>query len=63
MCCQSGLRTLASAIPSMLDLHQNCFFGISYCCPSHGDSVAMVLQDQSLLALQMVIDGVGVGVG
>lgn len=33
---------------------------ISHCCPSDGDPVALVLLDQSLLALQQVTAGVDV---
>ena len=36
---------------------------LGYPSPSHGDSPIIVLQDQSLNALQQITDGVDVGVG
>lgn len=53
---------LTSATPSTLDPHRN-FSQVSCCCPSHGDPVALVLQNRSLHALQPIIDGVDDGVG
>lgn len=42
--------------------HQNSSH-ISCCCPSHGDLVALILQDQFLHTLQQVTDVIDVRVG
>lgn len=58
---RSGTRPLTSATASLLDAHQSSS-KISFCCLSHRDPVALVLQDGSLHILHQVINGLDVGV-
>ena len=55
-----GLKSLASAILSVLDTHLLSRYSVVVLC--HGDPAALSLQDQLFCLLQQFIDGVDVGV-